>query len=59
MLFGFINISVIFQKMINEVFKEYLDIFVTIYLDDIPHLFGYLRRISMIYSSDIKYIQEI
>ncbi len=35
MLFGFINISVIFQKMINEVFKEYLDIFVTIYLDDI------------------------
>ncbi len=35
MLFGFTNALATFQKMINEIFKEYLDIFVTVYLDDI------------------------
>ncbi len=35
MLFGLTNTPTIFQRMINKIFKEYLDIFVTTYLDDI------------------------
>jgi hypothetical protein len=34
-LFGFINASVSFQALINDIFREYLDIFVVAYLDDI------------------------
>ena len=35
MLFGLTNVSAIFQVIINNVLKEYLDIFVIVYLDDI------------------------
>ncbi len=35
MLFRLTNIPATFQKMINEIFKEYLNIFVTTYLNDI------------------------
>ncbi len=35
MLLGFINTSAIFQRMINEIFKEYLNDFVIAYLDNI------------------------
>ncbi len=35
MPFGFTNTSATFQRMINEIFKKYLDIFIIIYLDDI------------------------
>jgi hypothetical protein len=33
--FNLINVSVSFQALINDIFKEYLDIFVVAYLDDI------------------------
>jgi hypothetical protein len=35
MPFGLINISISFQTLINDIFREYLDIFVVAYLDDI------------------------
>ena len=34
-LFNLINVSVSFQALINDKFREYLDIFVVAYLDDI------------------------
>jgi hypothetical protein len=34
-LFNLINALVSFQALINDIFREYLDIFVVIYLDDI------------------------
>jgi hypothetical protein len=33
--FDLINVSVSFQALINDIFREYLDIFVVAYLDDI------------------------
>jgi hypothetical protein len=35
MLFGFINVPVIFQAYINEIFKDLLNIIYIIYIDDI------------------------
>src|ERR1700719_720393 len=35
MFFRLINILVNFQALINDIFREYLDIFVVAYLDDI------------------------
>jgi hypothetical protein len=35
MPFSLINISASFQALINDIFREYLDIFVVTYLDDI------------------------
>ena len=35
MSFGLINTPALFQRFINEVCREYLDIFVIAYLDDI------------------------
>jgi hypothetical protein len=35
MPFNLINVSANFQTLINDIFREYLDIFVVIYLDDI------------------------
>ena len=35
MLFGLTNVPTIFQHMMNDIFEEYLDHFVVIYLDDI------------------------
>jgi hypothetical protein len=35
MLFGLINVLISFQALINDIFREYLDIFVVAYLDDI------------------------
>jgi hypothetical protein len=35
MSFNFINIPASFQALINDIFREYLDIFVVAYLDDI------------------------
>ena len=35
MLFGLTNASVSFQELINNTLREYLDIFVLVYLDDI------------------------
>jgi hypothetical protein len=35
MLFSLINISASFQALINDIFREYLNIFVVAYLDDI------------------------
>ena len=35
MLFGLTNTSASFQKYINKIFAEELDIFVIVYLDDI------------------------
>ena len=35
MPFGFTNDPAVFQHMINDIFREYLDNFVVIYLDDI------------------------
>jgi hypothetical protein len=35
MLFGLINAPAVFQHMMNDIFQEYLDHFVVIYLDDI------------------------
>jgi hypothetical protein len=34
-LFNFTNILTSFQALINDIFREYLDIFVVAYLDDI------------------------
>ena len=36
MLLGLTNAPAIFQHMMNDIFREYLDHFVIIYLDDIP-----------------------
>jgi hypothetical protein len=33
--FNFINTLASFQALINDIFREYLDIFVVVYLDDI------------------------
>jgi hypothetical protein len=33
MPFGLINVPAVFQHMVNDVFREFLDIFVIIYLD--------------------------
>jgi hypothetical protein len=35
MLFNLINVSASFQALINDIFREYLNIFVVAYLDDI------------------------
>ena len=35
MLFGLFNILIIFQKYVNKIFLEKLDIFVILYLDEI------------------------
>jgi hypothetical protein len=35
MLFGLINAPVIFQHLMNDIFREFLDNFVVCYLDDI------------------------
>jgi hypothetical protein len=35
MPFGLTNVPVVFQHMMNDIFREYLDPFVVIYLDDI------------------------
>ena len=35
MLFKFINISTIYQKIINNILRQYLNQFVIIYLNDI------------------------
>jgi hypothetical protein len=35
MLFGLTNASPTFQKAINKIFKEYIDEFMNIYIDDI------------------------
>jgi hypothetical protein len=35
MPFGLINVLASFQTLINDIFREYLDIFVVAYLDDI------------------------
>jgi hypothetical protein len=35
MLFSLINILINFQALINDIFREYLDIFVVAYLNDI------------------------
>ena len=35
MLFGLINAPATFQAFINNILRQYLDIFVTIYLNDI------------------------
>jgi hypothetical protein len=35
MPFNFINVLASFQALINDIFREYLDIFVVAYLDDI------------------------
>jgi hypothetical protein len=35
MPFNLINVPVSFQALINDIFREYLDIFVVAYLDDI------------------------
>jgi hypothetical protein len=35
MLFNLINAPASFQALINDIFREYLDIFVVVYLDDI------------------------
>ena len=43
MSFGFTNAPAVFQHMMNDIFQEYLDHFVVIYLDDI-----------LVFSSNIK-----
>jgi hypothetical protein len=35
MPFGLTNVPTIFQHMMNDIFREYLDYFVVIYLDNI------------------------
>jgi hypothetical protein len=35
MLFGLINAPIVFQHMMNDVFREYLDDFVVYYVNDI------------------------
>jgi hypothetical protein len=35
MPFGLINISILYQSFINNIFRKYLDDFVIVYLDDI------------------------
>jgi hypothetical protein len=35
MLFNLTNVSANFQTLINDIFREYLDIFVVAYLNDI------------------------
>ena len=35
MLLGFTNASIVFMDLMNQVFKEYLDYFVIIFIDDI------------------------
>jgi hypothetical protein len=35
MPFNLINVPINFQALINDIFREYLDIFVVIYLNDI------------------------
>jgi len=35
MFFDFTNALISFQALINDIFREYLDIFVVAYLDDI------------------------
>jgi Reverse transcriptase (RNA-dependent DNA polymerase) len=35
MLFGLTNVLIIYQALINNILREYLDDFIVIYLDDI------------------------
>jgi hypothetical protein len=35
MLFGLINVSILYQSLINNIFRRYLDDFVVAYLNDI------------------------
>jgi hypothetical protein len=39
MPFGLTNAPAVFQHMMNDTFREYLDHFVVIYLDDILNYF--------------------
>jgi Reverse transcriptase (RNA-dependent DNA polymerase) len=42
--FGFTNVSAIFQSIINEIFRPFLDIFCIIYLDDIVIYFDSAKK---------------
>ena len=44
MLFELINISTIFQKIINEILRKYLNVFVTVYLNDILIYFNIEKK---------------
>ena len=47
MPFGLTNVPAIFQHLMNDIFREFLDNFIVCYLDDI-----------LIYSKDIKQHEE-
>ena len=53
MLFGLTNASATFCKLMNEVFYEYLDKFVVVYLEDIvvysPNLEEYKKHLAMVF----------
>jgi hypothetical protein len=50
--FNLINVLVSFQALINDIFREYLDIFVVAYLDDILIYLinekNYIKQINLI-----------
>jgi ribosome-interacting GTPase 1 len=52
MPFSFINVLASFQALINDIFREYLDIFVVIYLNDIliylTNEKDYIKQINLI-----------
>ena len=52
MPFGLTNAPIIFQHMMNDIFQEYLDHFVVIYLDDIlifsPNMAEHTHQVQLV-----------
>lgn len=52
MLFGLCNIPVTFQHFVNDIFREYLDLFLIVYLDDIQ-IFSALLELHQVHVKKI------
>jgi hypothetical protein len=59
MPFGLTNAPIIFQYMMNDIFREYLDHFVVIYLDDILIYFKNEEEHELIYVLFLKNYKNV
>ena len=58
MLFELINALTIFQKVINKILKEYLNVFITAYLNDILIYFNRKKKHEQHVKKVLKKLKE-